>query len=252
MRTGALSDAFDRRERSRRHVAALVISLGANIAFVVALVLLMRPLEHAAPHAVARSDGALEVRLIESRADTSSATIDSETVPPQSTPPTLPAPTPTRPIRAPVQRVSRETAPITVAEAPIEHPPMLFNADGSVRLAPAATDATSASADMPARPRMPADNPLARTLPSSGRPSRFEHAWAAPEGETLAGEVGRRTTVSGSWRTPWGTQISCSWSLIVGGCGWGRPPHVTIEELKRMRADPPPPKQSASPDLPSD
>jgi hypothetical protein len=51
-----------------------------------------------------------------------------------------------------------------------------------------------------------------------------------------------------TWRTPWGTQISCAVLLVpvIGGCGWGYAPTATIEELKAMRVELPMPKQPAN------
>lgn len=75
-------------------------------------------------------------------------------------------------------------------------------------------------------------------------PTRFEQAFA-PRDEDLGHELIRRTTVKHTWRTPWGSQITCSASMtlmFLGGCGWGLAPRATAEELRQMRADPPPSK----------
>lgn len=61
--------------------------------------------------------------------------------------------------------------------------------------------------------------------------------------ETLGGEVIRKTTLTGTWRTPWGTVVECKASLIligIGVCTWGPAPQMTVEEMKAMHADPPP------------
>jgi len=78
--------------------------------------------------------------------------------------------------------------------------------------------------------------------------TRFEQAFA-PRDEDLGHELIRRTTVKHTWRTPWGSQITCSASMtlmFLGGCGWGLAPRATAEELRRMRADPPPSKPDKS------
>jgi hypothetical protein len=129
---------------------------------------------------------------------------------------------------------AQAAAPTTAATqaAPLR----LFNADGSVALSP---DALSEE-------RRPAGK---STLRRSGTgigyaPTRFESIWA-PRDESLGDEAVRRSTFSHSWRLPGGTEIHCSVTLVLGmlgGCGWGRPPRLPIEELKRMRADPPMPR----------
>jgi len=48
----------------------------------------------------------------------------------------------------------------------------------------------------------------------------------------------RKRTVTKSWRTKWGGGFSCTWSLIVGGCGWGYAP-PNPEGMRRVRVDVP-------------
>lgn len=136
---------------------------------------------------------------------------------------------------------SRRALPPAQAAAPTiaatrAAPLRLFNADGSVALP---SDALSEE-------RRPAGK---STLRRNGNgigyaPTRFEPIWA-PRDESLGDEAVRRSTFSHSWRLPGGTEIHCSVTLVLGmlgGCGWGRPPRLPIEELKRMRADPPMPR----------
>ncbi|WP_395680224.1 hypothetical protein [Dokdonella sp.] len=78
--------------------------------------------------------------------------------------------------------------------------------------------------------------------------TRFEQAFV-PRDEDLTHEFIRRTTVKHTWRTPWGSQITCAASMtivLLGGCGWGLAPRATAEELQRMRANPPPSKPDKS------
>ncbi|MBN8480420.1 MAG: hypothetical protein J0L88_02395 [Xanthomonadales bacterium] len=125
-------------------------------------------------------------------------------------------------------------------------PLRVFNRDGSVNLPDA--DSTAVAADPTAfgrRQRTPAytPDPMAHRSPLPYEPTRFERDWA-PRDESLLGEWLRRSTRTTSRDTRGGTRITCSAFLFFGGCGWGPAPRVTIEELKRMRADPPLPRPS--------
>jgi hypothetical protein len=82
----------------------------------------------------------------------------------------------------------------------------------------------------------------ARALPY--RPSAFASQWASDD-ENAFQEFVRKRTVTKSWRTKWGGGFSCSWSLFVGGCGWGYAP-PNPEAMRRVRVDVPfkPPREA--------
>ena len=69
------------------------------------------------------------------------------------------------------------------------------------------------------------------------RGAGFAEFWPS-ENETATQRFVRRATVKKSFRTPWGTRITCAWSLVIGGCGWGYAP-PNPEGLKKVRANPP-------------
>lgn len=129
-------------------------------------------------------------------------------------------------------------AEASVPRAPTEAPPLLVDSDG--------------------RALLPDDH--AHVLPKDGATlfrhdspvpysqTRFEQAFA-PRDEDLGHELIRRSTIKHTWRTPWGGQITCVASMtivLLGGCGWGLAPRATAEELRLMRADPPPSKPDKS------
>jgi hypothetical protein len=85
---------------------------------------------------------------------------------------------------------------------------------------------------------------LARVNPLPYQPTRFDR-YFPPVDETLGGEIVRKTTITQTWVTPWGTQVTCSSSLVLAMlviCDWRPAPRLSIEELQHMRADPPPSK----------
>lgn len=80
-------------------------------------------------------------------------------------------------------------------------------------------------------PVMSHDSPLPYTA------TEFEQYWP-PDDETALGAFVRRNTVSKTWRTKDGGQISCTWMLFIGGCGWGYAP-PNPEGLKKLRFEVP-------------
>lgn len=118
----------------------------------------------------------------------------------------------------------------------------LFHRDGSIDL-PDTDHAGNDPAAFGPRKRMApySPDPMVHRSPLPYAPTKFEGMWA-PRDESLLGEWVRNATRSKSWDTQGGTRISCSAFLFFGGCGWGPAPRVSIEELKRMRADPPMPR----------
>lgn len=139
--------------------------------------------------------------------------------------------------------VPDETAP---APAIVSSPLRVFNLDGSVTLPDVEGEAAAADPaafGRRARASAYAPDPMAHRSPLPYEPTRFERDWT-PQGESLLGEWVSRATVTKTWDTAGGTRITCSSFLFFGGCAWGPAPRVTIEELKRMRADPPMPRPS--------
>lgn len=169
--------------------------------------------------------------------------LPAEPVPPERPGRAAPAQAPRPPTARPAP-ASRPSVPRAQAEAPsiasgATAPTTtlrLFNADGSVALPPDALG--------PER-RQAGRSTLRRGGAGIGySPTRFESIWV-PLDESPGDEAVRRSTLTHSWRLPGGTEIHCSVTLVLGmlgGCGWGRPPRLPIEELKRMRADPPMPR----------
>jgi len=225
-------------ETRRRRRIALAVSLLLNLMFVVALHFGTRPHGRLPPPRAS----ALQVRLIAPLAAPSPADVVE---PPQPVPPPVAR---RRPVRASTQRAERaRRKPETPdATAPTEAAILdLVERDGRIRIPempPAPTDAPFAA---PIR-----GNAFARTNPVPYSPTRFDK-YFPPVDETLGGEIVRKTTITHTWITPWGTQITCSTSLLfaglMGGCSWGHAPSLTGEELRAMRADPPMPRPHDDP-----
>ena len=170
--------------------------------------------------------------------------------------PVLPEPEPPPNVRAQpqarlTQRPSRPAASSVHIDTPQTPALLLFDPDGRVRL-PESTAPNDAEVAFGAHAPPPA-HAFSRKNPLPYAPTYFERTWV-PGNESLGRELVRRTTFSHVWRTPWGTQIGCSVSLLAaaGGCGWGFAPTATIDELKAMRADPPiSPQDATSSDEPA-
>jgi hypothetical protein len=143
-------------------------------------------------------------------------------------------------------------APSRAPEAvPSERTPRLFGLDGHILLPDehAHDNASNAFSS-----HIPHGDPFARANPVPYEATRFDKYFPDVR-ESLGGEIVRKTTLVYSWRTPWGTVWECKSSLLLlgmGGCTWGPAPTLTIEELKALRADPPPsPPQAADPAPPA-
>lgn len=153
----------------------------------------------------------------------------------------------TQEARSITRRSEPPRIPELIAAPPPQAPALrLYAPDGRVQLPDEAAPHRAGEIGFSAH-LGPARDPFARRNPVPYEPTKFESVWA-PAGETLGGELIRKTTFTRTWRTPWGTEVSCSVTLIMavlGGCGWGYAPTATIEELKAMRADPPMPKAPA-------
>ena len=159
-------------------------------------------------------------------------------------PPVVTEPAPPLRFPAPAQhraRVARRQGPREPAPEtlPRKETPRLFGLDGRVLL-PEAGDGTHSGSGM--QEGSAHGDAFARTNPVPYTPTRFNSYWPDVR-ETLGEEIMRKTTIVYGWRTPWGTVVECKASLIllgIGGCGWGPAPRLTIEQLRAIRADPPP------------
>lgn len=225
-----MSARVARAEFPDRRRLSLIVSLLLNLVFLLAL--------HFGTAPRARFDAwlpgrALQVRLIDPRPALVVPAPDAE--PPTTS--TSPSPMRAAPRRAPAP--ARTEAPAMHAEAPPAPPLTLFDIDGRVLISP--TD--SSDGRFPTRPATVDTLARRNVLPYAA--THFEGAWV-PRDETLGGEIVRRTTSTHTWRTPWGTEIVCSatWLFALGGCGWGFAPTAPIEELQRVRADPPMPRNA--------
>jgi hypothetical protein len=137
-----------------------------------------------------------------------------------------------------LRRRHEAEAEADVQGAPAESLPLLVDRDGRALLP--GDRAPVAPKDGAAMFRHDSPVPYA--------PTRFEQAFV-PRDEDLGHELVRRSTIKHTWRTPWGSRITCAASMtivLLGGCGWGLAPRATPEELQRMRADPPPSKPEKS------
>jgi hypothetical protein len=257
----AARERVDADERVRRRLAA-AIALPLNLAFLVALDSVMRPLPgERRPWARAEPTDVLQVRLIDAVPPSASPAQPSPSpVPPEPTPPVRPSAAAERP-----PRVRREgsTAPSAarvaspMASAPATPPsstpssvpaPQFYGRDGQVRVP---EQAAAAEAPFPQLPIIPTEgNPFVHRNPLPYEPTRLDKYFPSVR-ETLGDELVRKATVQRSARTPWGTQITCTWVLFFGACGWGPVPHATIEELKAMRVELPPLKAPSITGAPS-
>jgi len=178
-------------ERSIRRVA-FVVALLLNAVFIVALYFGTKP--HAAP---SRSGHPLIVRLI---APVEPLPVEApEPMPPshrheRSMKPAARAPASGR---APAKRLPGSVAPSRLH---------LFDTTGRILLPESETA-------LHAAPPSPHDL-LARANPLPYRPTRFDR-YFPPVGESLGGEIVRKTQFTQTWLTPWGTQVTCSGTLIL-------------------------------------
>lgn len=210
---------------------ALAVAIAMNIGFLVALDRMMAASAVQLPASPGRR---MELRVIE-------LTLPAEPVP---APKQIPASTASAPTQSkPSPTAKQTTAPIVTA------PPMLnlFAPDGRVLLPAQADSSTHASTEFPTTPPKPATrNPFERRDLLPYTRGRFENAWAAPTNESL-GAKAMRKFYSHRWTTPWGMPVACEQGTptaetpIVIECRSGAS-NATSEELRAMRADPPPPK----------
>lgn len=268
-----VGETGDADERTRRRWA-IVLALLLNISFLVAFDHLMRPLSAVRPSwPSADPTGVLQVRLIDIAPtpsldqDVSAASI--EEAPQAATRTDAPAARLRRAGRSEAQQTQRVDAIGPAVKASPERPTQpnqstqteaadtaavpgqtelqLYDNNGQIRVPDMATADATATTPFPPRPRSPTQgNPFVHRNPLPYEPTRFDKYWPSIH-ETLGGELVRKSMASHTWRTPWGTQITCSVNplapMALLGCGWGYAPTATIEELKQMRADPPLPRE---------
>ena len=230
--------AADRQERRRLHLAAL-----AAVLFHVVIYFVLRALT--LPNPIGMFDEtALQVRLIDPSADA-----------PVAVPPTRPMAVEPA-VRAKVDGMSGHLRPalsnnaiadvanraatVTSAPTPVGVPE-LFDDSGRVVLPEAGFVKDSDTFVTTGRVPEFAANPLDHLEALPFRPTRFNRRWV-PERETLAGTFVRKGTFEKHWDTRGGNRIQCVLVVIFPACMWGWAPRVTIEELKAMRAELPPPR----------
>lgn len=247
----------DADERWRRRVA-VAVALLLNLAFLVALDSVMRPLAgERRPWVRAEPTDVLQVRLIDAAPPAAPVAEPSPSSLPEPAPPPLPSAPAERPPRAP----ARSEAPVAAApstpsrvapvvqEAAPSSAPQFYGRDGKVLLP---ENAAAGEAPFPQLPIIPTEgNPFVHRNPLPYEPTRFDKYFPSVR-ETLGDELVRKATVQRSARTPWGTQITCTWVLFFGACGWGPAPRATIEELKAMRVELPMPRTPPAPGPVSD
>lgn len=179
-----------------------------------------------APHAP--PDRILHVELIEEERP-----VETPVVTPA---PLLPLPSPI--VHRPRGRVVPHASPREAPSASVAaERPRLFGLDGHILL-PDAQKEEKANA---LSPSIPHGDPFARANPVPYEPTRFDKYFPDVR-ESLGGEIMRKSTLTYTWRTPWGTVWECKTNLIllgIGGCTWGPAPQLTAEEMKAMHADPP-------------
>ena len=128
---------------------------------------------------------------------------------------------PRKPAAAPVQSAAPPPSqvPATAAATPPTERIVLFAPDGRLRVPTAVLQGEPP----PVPSWIAAPHVLApwddRVDPLVYEPTALEPIWK-PDGESLLDEFMRRSTRTRTFRTPWGSKVTCSWVLIVGGCAW--------------------------------
>lgn len=250
VRAARLRDHRPEPAERRRRLAALTSVIALHLLFAIAAyraAQLHRPDAARVPPAV---DGVMHLRLIDDQPDPSPAVAGVHLPPAAPSTPSTPAPASASgavapPYRPPSSEIAAPQAPATADTAAAADrdgdvpTPLWIERNGAPRLS-ASVAAPRTFSNRPLR-EAGAPDPLAHRSPLPYAPTRFEKDWA-PRDETLGGQWLREHTVSRTVDLPQGYQVRCVWMLILGGCGWGKAPQATIEELKAMRADPPMPR----------
>lgn len=126
-----------------------------------------------------------------------------------------------------------------------EHDPRLVAPDGRVYIPD--IDVAIAAGHFPLQPTAPAagsSRPFSHRSPLPYVATRFDSLWV-PDGETLMGTLLRKLSDKvvkrGSTQIA-GLQVDCVWMVVIANCSWGAPLRMSIDELKKLRADVPPPR----------
>jgi len=99
----------------------------------------------------------------------------------------------------------------------------LFNPDGSMHLSQETVKAAEPAAPLYRTREVVMPHFMRRRSPIAYAPTRFESSWV-PRDETMVGEFFRKAVVEKTFKTPWGTRISCTWIIVLGGCSFGSAP----------------------------
>ena len=142
------------------------------------------------------------------------ARLDPVLLPPPPREGTAPAPAVARaPVRAAVR------APQPAAPAALSPRVAVFGRDGRLRVPESVLEGPAAPvASWVDAPRTPAPWDQ-RIDPLVYAPTALEPLWK-PDSESLLHEFIRRSTKTRTFKLPDGTRVTCSWVLLVGGCGW--------------------------------
>lgn len=125
--------------------------------------------------------------------------------------------------------------------------PRLVGLDGRVFIPKVDAAIAAEAARFPVNPaaqKAGASNPFSHRSPLPYVATRFDSQWV-PDGATLLGTFLRKLadkTVKKSSGQIAGLQIDCVWILVVANCSWGVPPRLSIDDLKKLRADVPLPR----------
>jgi hypothetical protein len=249
----SLDDAEKRRRR-----ALLAILVGLHLLLFLALRYAMDP--NLSPFHILRRETVMSVEFLPP--ETKPLEVDPAFDVPEVSVPAVPLPVRVEPTTVP------KTAPVvdTPEPRPIEaeglsarwisadepEPPpriQLFNPDGSMNLSQDVIDASNATRPRGFQSPQPAPAPWERQQPAVPYdPTVFENRWK-PDGESAFQEVVRRATATKAFRTPWGSTVECTWVLIMGGCGWAKPPTPLQNAPKAPEmSNPVPPPDDPPPD----
>ena len=142
--------------------------------------------------------------------------VDPVLPPPPSREGTAPAPAPAA-ARAPARAAVR--APQPAAPTALSPRVAVFGRDGRLRVPESVLEGPAAPvASWVDAPRTPAPWDQ-RIDPLVYAPTALEPLWK-PDSESLLHEFIRRSTKTRTFKLPDGTRVTCSWVLLVGGCGW--------------------------------
>lgn len=153
----------------------------------------------------------------------------------------VPAPQPVRQLpRRAAPRANRAPATATMPSAPVaDATPQvrLYGPDGKLDLPKLDAEPAMGPPYEFRAPKVVASPIMSHESPLPYTATKFEEYWPFDD-ETLLDEFIRRNIVSKTMRTKDGGQITCTWILFMGGCGWGYAP-PNPEGLKKLRFEAP-------------